>query len=115
MANRTCSLLCLLVVVACGCLQPASPPVPPVSETALSGVIQNALLEERRANSALANQVALTPAEADQKTLWLQKHAENAQKAGDSIATALKAELDAAKTPDEISSVWKEVADGYRP
>lgn len=97
--------------MVCGCLQPVPVPVPIVDS--LESTIKQALVDERLANSALASQVAITPAEADKEKLWMSQHATNATKYGGTIAAAIKAELGKAKTADDISEVWKEVAKGY--
>lgn len=109
--QKTCSFLLIALLVVSGCLQPVAP-VPPDLDS-LEAKISNALLQERQAKSALANQVALTPVEADQKSLWLGRQDAISSKAADDIAKAIKAELSAAKTPEEIADVWREVANGY--
>lgn len=109
--QKTCSFLLIALLVIAGCLQPAVP-VPPVLDS-LEATISNALLQERQAKSALANQVALTPVEADQKKLWLSSHDSISQKAATTIADKIHSALDDAKTPEDVSAVWKEVANGY--
>lgn len=105
----------LILLVCCGCLQSVTP-VPPVSTATLETTIKQTLTEERQGYSALANQVALTPVEADQKTLWLTNHEKIAAKAGSDIATAIKDEITKANgDASAISEVWKEVAKGYAP
>lgn len=110
---RTCRCSALFVLLVCaGCLQPVTP-VPSASDS-LSDKISTSLRIERQATAALANQVAITPAEADQKTLWLTNREKITTKAATDITTAIKTELGKAKDdPEAISQVWKEVAKGY--
>lgn len=111
MNAKRCSTLLLLCVVS-GCLQPVTP-TPPAINT-LEGVIRQALDEDRKSTSALATQVSLTPAEADQKTLWLNGRDKITTKSATIISSAIKDELDkAGKDTEAISNVWKEVAKGY--
>ena len=111
MRPQRCSTL-LFVLVLTGCLQPITP-VPPVSDT-LESKISVALKEDRQATAALANQVALTPKEADQKTLWVDGRDKISTKSATVITEAIRAELkDAGEDADKISNVWKGVAKGY--
>ena len=111
---RRCSTLFLFLVVVAGCLQPVAPVPPAPIADSLEVKIRTALNDSRSKMSALANQVALTPVEADQQKLWLENQEKIANEAANSISTAVHGALSAAAEDQEaITEVWKEVARGY--
>jgi len=122
MKNQRCSTLLLLlgwVLMVCGCLQQQqTSPVPPALDTSLSSVIRQALDEDREAHVALANQVALTNNEADQRKLWVENHDKISTKSATIIMQEIHKNIyeedgKTLRNSAELSDVWKEVAKGY--
>jgi len=110
---RRCSTLCLFLVVVAGCLQPVTPVPPAPTTDTLESKIKTALNTSRSKMSALASEVSITLAEADKEKLWLDGQEKIANEAANTIATAIKSSLTAAKDQETVAEVWKEVAKGY--